>query len=162
MLAVRSRFRPRIGRSRAFRRPWSDSTRLLAYCVVSCSASGRSSVIAPAKARERSVVTSIGLPWAPTAQLKNHLAAFASRFFETKTSMTWPTSSTARYTYLQDPDTLTYVSSTNQRRVTACRQEIAASARIGVNRWTQRNRVTWSTLDATFSQDLLEIPVGQS
>ena len=30
-LAVRSRFSPRMGRSRAFRRPWSASSRLLAW-----------------------------------------------------------------------------------------------------------------------------------
>src|ERR1039458_2004820 len=36
MLAVRSRLRPRMGRSLALRRPWSASTRLLAYWVVRC------------------------------------------------------------------------------------------------------------------------------
>src|SRR5664280_1201238 len=36
-LAVRSRLRPRIGRSLALRRPCSASTRLLAYWVVQCS-----------------------------------------------------------------------------------------------------------------------------
>ena len=35
-LALRSCLRPRIGRSRAFSRPWSASTRLLAYCSVRC------------------------------------------------------------------------------------------------------------------------------
>jgi hypothetical protein len=42
-LALRSRLRPRIGRSRAFKRPWSASTRLLAYCSVRCHAAGSSS-----------------------------------------------------------------------------------------------------------------------
>ena len=58
MLAVRSRLRPRIGRSLAFRRPWSASTRLLAYWVVSCSAAGRSSATTRTRVWARSVVIS--------------------------------------------------------------------------------------------------------
>ena len=41
--AQRSRFKPRIGRVRAFSRPWSDSMGLLAYCSTTCHASGTSS-----------------------------------------------------------------------------------------------------------------------
>ena len=36
-------FSPRIGRSRALSRPWSASTRLLAYCSRTCRAAGTSS-----------------------------------------------------------------------------------------------------------------------
>jgi hypothetical protein len=43
MLAEQSCLRPRIGRSRDFRRPWSPSMRLLAYCSVRCHAVGTSS-----------------------------------------------------------------------------------------------------------------------
>ncbi len=42
-LAVRSRFSPRIGRSRALRRPWSVSIGLLAWTSVPWNAAGRSS-----------------------------------------------------------------------------------------------------------------------
>ncbi len=42
-LAVRLRFSPRIGRSRAFRRPWSVSMRLFAFTSVSWRAAGSSS-----------------------------------------------------------------------------------------------------------------------
>ena len=42
-LALRSCLSPRIGRSRDFKRPWSASTRLLAYCSVRCQAAGSSS-----------------------------------------------------------------------------------------------------------------------
>src|SRR4051812_1872536 len=42
-LAVRSRCRPRIGRSLALRRPWSASTLLSAYWVVSCMTAGTTS-----------------------------------------------------------------------------------------------------------------------
>jgi hypothetical protein len=42
-LTLWSCWSPRIGRSRALRRPWSPSTRLLAYCSVQCQAAGSSS-----------------------------------------------------------------------------------------------------------------------
>jgi hypothetical protein len=42
-LAVRSRFSPRMGRSQAFRRPWSVSMRLFAFTSVSWKAAGSSS-----------------------------------------------------------------------------------------------------------------------
>ncbi len=58
--AVRSRLRPRIGRSLALSRPWSASTRLLAYWLVSWCAPGSSSTIVRANAGDRSVVTSAG------------------------------------------------------------------------------------------------------
>ncbi len=41
--ADRCRFRPRIGRSRAFSRPWSASIGLFAYCSTVCRAEGISS-----------------------------------------------------------------------------------------------------------------------
>ena len=53
-------FQARIGRSRAFNRPWSASTRLLAYWTVLCNASGASSPMALASAAARSVTTSDG------------------------------------------------------------------------------------------------------
>src|SRR5215207_8809053 len=43
ILALRSCLSPRIGPSRAFSRPWSASTRLLAYRSVRCKAAGSSS-----------------------------------------------------------------------------------------------------------------------
>jgi hypothetical protein len=50
MPAVRSCLSPRIGRSRDFKRPWSASTRLLAYCSVRCQAAagtGRGRIVMP-------------------------------------------------------------------------------------------------------------------
>jgi len=41
--AERWRFKPRIGRSRALRRPWSTSIGLFAYYSTVCSAEGTSS-----------------------------------------------------------------------------------------------------------------------
>ena len=46
-VAVRSVFRPRIGRNRAFNRPWSYSSWLFAYFSVLCHARGNRSSIAP-------------------------------------------------------------------------------------------------------------------
>jgi hypothetical protein len=89
--AERSRFRPRIGRSRAFR-----------------------------------------------ARVKNRRVVAKSRFGATRTSMTWPYWSIAQYIYTHRPATFTYVSSTNHRFPTTCRQGRAASISSGVNRCTQR------------------------
>ena len=58
--AVRSVLRPRIGRNRALSRPWSHSTRLLAYCSVLCLALGNRSAMTYANAAARSVSTSSG------------------------------------------------------------------------------------------------------
>jgi hypothetical protein len=44
-------------------------------------------MIAPVKARERSVVTSVGMPGAPMAPAKERVAALLSRFFDANTSM---------------------------------------------------------------------------
>lgn len=77
--AVRSRLSPRIGRSRALIRPWSASTLLLAYWVVSWCAAGNSSTIVRARAGDRSVVTSAGSPWERIAVEKNRVAASASK-----------------------------------------------------------------------------------
>src|SRR6266540_1632129 len=59
-LVVRSRFSPRMGRSRAFRRPWSVSSGLLAWTPVSWKAAGSRSSMIRGYARYRSVVTSTG------------------------------------------------------------------------------------------------------
>ena len=85
----------RIGRSRAFNRPWSQPIRLFAYCSVSCTASGISEMTF-ANAAARSVTTTSGRPCASRAPAKNRCAAAMSRRFGTNTSMTWPCSSTAR------------------------------------------------------------------
>lgn len=53
---------PRIGRSLALSRPWSASTRLLAYWVVSWWVAGSSWTIVRASALDWSVVTSAGAP----------------------------------------------------------------------------------------------------
>ena len=85
-----------MGRSLAFKRPWSASTRLLAYWVVSCSAAGRRSVTTRTKAWARSVVISTGWPWAVIIEVKNSVVALRSRFFDKNTSMTCPDWSTAQ------------------------------------------------------------------
>src|SRR4051812_44114412 len=59
-VAVRLRLSPRIGRSLALTRPWSASTVLLAYWLVSWPAPGSSSTIVRANAGDRSVVTLAG------------------------------------------------------------------------------------------------------
>ena len=59
-LAVRWVLSPRIGRSRAFSRPWSHSTRLFSYWPVLCNAAGTSSSITFANAGARSVTASEG------------------------------------------------------------------------------------------------------
>src|SRR5262249_35863336 len=41
------RLSPRMGRSRALSRPWSDSIALFAYCSVTCRAAGTSSSSTP-------------------------------------------------------------------------------------------------------------------
>ena len=69
--ALRSVLSPRIGRSRALRRAWSDSIRLLAYWSVTCYAPGTASVIARANAQALSVVISAGSPWVSIASVKN-------------------------------------------------------------------------------------------
>ena len=56
-LAVRWAFSPRIGRSRAFRRPWSHSIPLFSYWPLLCNAAGTRSVITLANAGARSVMT---------------------------------------------------------------------------------------------------------
>src|SRR3954451_22057114 len=73
-LAVRWVLSPRIGRSRAFSRPWSHSTRLFSYWPVLCNAAGTSSSITFAKAGARSVTTSAGTPCTVSAAVKNVLA----------------------------------------------------------------------------------------
>ena len=55
-LALRSCLRPRIGRSRDFRRLWSPSMRLLAYCSVRCHAAGSSSSSTAGVGCQKSVV----------------------------------------------------------------------------------------------------------
>ena len=59
-LADRSVFSPRIGRSRAFSRPWSHSTRLFSYWAVLCNAAGIKPSMTFANAGARSVMTSPG------------------------------------------------------------------------------------------------------
>jgi hypothetical protein len=81
-LAVRSRLRPRIGLSLAFRRPWSASTRLLAYWVVSWRAAGKSSATTCTRAWARSVVISDGSPWETMADAKKVAAALRSRLLD--------------------------------------------------------------------------------
>ena len=61
-LAVRWVLSPRMGLSRALRRPWSHSTRLFSYWPVLCNAAGSKSSITLAKAGARSVTTSTGTP----------------------------------------------------------------------------------------------------
>ena len=95
-LAVRSVFKPRIGRSLAFNRPWSHSTRLLAYLIVLCNAWGSNSSITFANVAARSVMTSSGSPCSAIAVVRNFRVAVTSRRVETYTSMTWPYPSTAR------------------------------------------------------------------
>ena len=70
-LALRSRLRPRIGRSHAFRRPWSASTRLLASWSVRCHAAGSSSSSTIGEVAARSVTTSTGVTFVvPMARSK--------------------------------------------------------------------------------------------
>ncbi len=88
--AVRSCLSLRMRRSRALSRPWSASSRLLAYWLVSCRAPGATTAIARAKAWALSVVISSASPWSPRAAAKNRVAAAVSRLGETNTSMTWP------------------------------------------------------------------------
>jgi hypothetical protein len=57
-VALRSCLSPRIGRSRAFGRPWSHSMRLLGYWSVRCQVAGGRSSSTSGYAAARSVVTS--------------------------------------------------------------------------------------------------------
>ena len=84
------------------------------------------------------MVISAGCPWAAITEVKNFVAALTSRLFDTNTSMTCPSWSTARQTYRQDPDTFRDVLSTNQFLPTRCRQDWANSMSNGVNCWTQQ------------------------
>src|SRR3954447_228974 len=70
-LAVRWVLSPRIGRSRAFGRAWSHSTRLFSYWPVLCNAAGTSSSITFANAGARSVATSEGTSATAKAAVKN-------------------------------------------------------------------------------------------
>jgi hypothetical protein len=143
--ADRKVFRPRIGRRRALSLPWSHSIRLLAYCSVSCTAAGRSSAMAAARSGARSVVTCSGSSWTASLRTKNLRAAARSRRADTRTSMTWPWSSTARYTYRH---TYQRLSRTSRQRTSGhrlCRHGPAASMVRGVKCWTQRYSVTWSS-----------------
>jgi DDE domain len=89
--ALRSCLSPRIGRSRAFSRPWSHSIRLLAYWSVRCHAAGSSASSTAGYTGARSVVTSTGRTLVePMACWKNRSAASASRRAQTNTSITWP------------------------------------------------------------------------
>jgi hypothetical protein len=60
ILALRSCLSPRIGPRRAFNRPWSASTRLLAYWSVRCQAAGATSSSTPGYTGAWSVTTSTG------------------------------------------------------------------------------------------------------
>lgn len=44
----------------------------------------------------------------------------------------------------------------------ACRQSLAASARSGVKRCTQRKTVTWSTCNTAFQQQFFNVAVGEA
>src|SRR5829696_4557643 len=89
-------FRLRIGRSRAFSRPWSVSIRLFAYCSVRCAAAGTSSSSTRRYGPALSVVTSTGAGPYFNAPVKKRRAAAVSRCSDSSTSMTWPYWSTAR------------------------------------------------------------------
>ncbi len=88
MLAVRSVFSPRIGRSRAFNRPWSHSRRLFSYCPVLWKAAGISSSITFARAGARSVMISVGVRCASSDVAKNVRAEAISLCLGPRTSMT--------------------------------------------------------------------------
>src|SRR5450759_2050692 len=64
-------------------RPWSDSIRLFAYCSVLWNAPGMSSSTTARSVQARSVTTSAGWPWLPSAVAKNRRAAWVSRRGET-------------------------------------------------------------------------------
>ena len=98
-----------------------------------------------ARVGARSVVTSSGPSWTASIRTKNLRAAAISRRADTRMSITWPCSSTARYTCRHAPATFTYVSSTNQRTPAVCRHGPAASTARRVKCWTRRYSVTWST-----------------
>ena len=87
---------PRIGRRRAFNRPWSHSTQLFARTLVSCSASGSTSCTAPINALALSVVTCSGQACSPKTRWKNRRGDAPSRRAETRMSITWPCSATVR------------------------------------------------------------------
>ena len=106
--AVRSVRSPRIGLSRCLSWLWSASIRLLACRSTWCHADGTSSSRTAGYTGAASVTTSVGRTFnVASARRKNRRAAAASRRAETSTSMTWPSWSTARYTYRQTPLTLT-------------------------------------------------------
>ena len=92
-LAVRSVFKPRIGRSLAFSRPWSHSIRLFACLIVLCNACGNNSSITFANAAARSVTTSSGSPCErllgnqPATGL---IESFVTEFDQTRSSLIAP------------------------------------------------------------------------
>jgi hypothetical protein len=83
------------------------------------------------------------------------------RFSDTSTSMTCPYWSITRDRYLHPPASFTDVSSTNQRSPAACRHGLATSiSSRGEPLHPPRDR-DMIYLDATLSQQLLDIAVGQ-
>jgi hypothetical protein len=99
-----------------------------------------------ARAGTRSVVTSSGSSWTASIRTKNLRAAAKSRQTDTRTSMTWPCSSTARYTYSHTPSDF-HIGLVDEPADTC---GVAARAggldgQRGVKCWAQPYSVTWST-----------------
>jgi hypothetical protein len=102
ILAQRSCLRPRIGRSRAFSRPWSASMRLF-WVLLGVVPGGWDQLVEHDRVSRRLVGGHLGGVTLVTlvvlmACWKNRRAALASRRGETNTSMTWLNWSAARYT----------------------------------------------------------------
>jgi hypothetical protein len=143
--ALRSVLSPRMGFKRAFSRPWSASIRLFAY--LACRGTRRGSAPRQPRGASRRDPSSLrtarrerAVPTQRTvAQLKRRAVAKRTRQQPDR-----PGRSPDRRKRLR-PATFTYVSSTNQRSPTVCRDGQAASTRSGVTRCTQRYKVTWST-----------------
>jgi hypothetical protein len=84
------------------------------------------------------VVTSTGDHVSPHGPGAESTGMGGSRLTGSRTSMTCPCRSIARYRYVQRPNTFTYVASTNHLSPRAWRQGLAASMNSGVKRCTHQ------------------------
>ena len=75
----------------------------------------------PARFGAPSVVTSSGSSWTASIRTRTFVRRRYSRRADTRMSITWPCSSTARYPRRHTLATFTYVPSTNQRTPAVCR-----------------------------------------
>ncbi len=104
------------------------------------------------------MVTSTGeIRVRPIARSKKRRAAAVFRRGERKTSMTWPNWSMARNRYRQVPPTFTYVSSTCH--VPTCPSRLGELRGEPLDPPVDAHVVD---LDASFCQELLHVPVGQT